>query len=90
MSAERRRALILLSEDVIAHMLDFPEDLRVAGIRDDFMRNGILVMVEGESLEPVPANAQPPWLAGAWERDAESDRMRFYVKPFDRGVITEP
>lgn len=83
MSVERRRALIFLGEDVIAHMLGFPEDLRVAGIRDDFMRNGILVMVEGESLEPVPVNAQPPWLAGAWEYDAESDHMR-YVKPFDR------
>lgn len=60
--AERRRVLAFLSAQQIETMLALPEGARMVGVRDDFMRNGVLVMVEGDTYEPVPEAANPPEL----------------------------
>ena len=57
---ERRRVLAFLSAQQIECMLALPEGARVVGVRDDFTRNGVLVMVEGDMYEPVPEAANPP------------------------------
>ncbi len=80
-STERRRALVLLDEQLIANILGLPEGVRVIGIRDDFARLGVMVMVEGDSLDPVPEGVEPPRLRGEWEYLADEQRVR-YTSPF--------
>lgn len=55
-----RRAVILLGEQHIARMLALPEGMRVLAARDDFMRNGIAVLVEGDMLEEQPEHCVLP------------------------------
>lgn len=87
MSAERRRAIVLLSEQVIAQLLELPEGTHVIGVQADFMRLGISVMIEGPTLEPVPPDCTPPQLYAGWEieydDDAEIRRMRFILPKLD-------
>lgn len=60
MTTERRRALAFLSEQQIAQVLALPEGARVIGVRDDFQRMGVLVMLEGDAYEPVSEACEPP------------------------------
>lgn len=80
---ERRRAVAFLSEQQIARMLALPEGLRVAGVRDDFVRNGVSVLVEGNALDPVPENVVPPDLLLAM-LDSSALAMRAEVSGWDR------
>jgi hypothetical protein len=43
-------------------MLALPDGLHVAAIDADFLRNGVRVLVEGDSLDVVPAGYEPPRL----------------------------
>lgn len=49
-----RRAVVHLGMDQIARMLALPEGVRAIAARDDFIRNGVAVLVEGEQLEDQP------------------------------------
>lgn len=65
--AERRRAVVRLDEQAIAHMLALPEGLRVIGVHADFHNISIMVMVEGDALAPVTEATVPPTLVGEWQ-----------------------
>jgi hypothetical protein len=60
--AERRRAVVFLGASDVARMLALPEGLHVVAIGDDFTRSGVRVLVEGESLDPVPEAVEAPRL----------------------------
>lgn len=49
-----RRAVVHLGMDRIARMLALPEGVRALAARDDFIRDGVAVLVEGEQLEDQP------------------------------------
>lgn len=49
-----RRAVVFLGTQRIARMLALPEGLRVLAARDDFQRDGVAVLVEGDALEEQP------------------------------------
>lgn len=57
---ERRRAIGFLGARDIARLLNLPDDVHVVGVRDDFIRDGVLVMLESESFDPVPVECEPP------------------------------
>ncbi len=54
-------------------------ELRPIGVQADFTRNGVLVMVEGESLEPVPEVCVPPEMPARLLSSSES-AMRAEVR----------
>lgn len=56
----RRRAVIRLTHSEIARYLDLPDGLRITGILPDPLRLDILVVVEGDGLEPVASGCEPP------------------------------
>ena len=58
----RRRAVAFLGADRIARMLALPDGLHVAAIDADFLRNGVRVLVEGESLAPTLEGVEAPRL----------------------------
>lgn len=74
-STGRRRAVVRLTEQHIAHLLQLPEGMRVLGVRDDFLSLSVLVMVEGEQLAPVADNAALPMLEWACELIEPTDFM---------------
>jgi hypothetical protein len=51
---EHRRAVVHLGTQRIARLLALPEGLRVLAARDDFIRDGVAVLVEGDALELQP------------------------------------
>jgi hypothetical protein len=53
-----------LGADTVARLLGLPEGVHVIGIREDWLRNGIMVGLESESFDPVPENAEPPNYTG--------------------------
>lgn len=57
---EHRRAVAFLSAQQVERVLSLPEGVRVVAIRDDFLRNGVLVLVQGGNLAPVPEDVTPP------------------------------
>lgn len=58
----RRTAKIELSTADIANLLGLPERYEVVAVRDSFDPVGIIVMVEGEGLEPVRPGCESPLL----------------------------
>lgn len=56
----KRRAHILLTEEMIARFFKFPEGVSVAGIRDNFLCNGVDILVEGEMFDEVAEGTMPP------------------------------
>lgn len=58
----RRRAVAFLSEHDVARMLALPEGLHVVAVGEDFLRNGIRVLVEGEALGVVDEGCEAPRL----------------------------
>jgi hypothetical protein len=63
--AGRRCAIAFLGANQVAALLGLPEGIRVVGIRDDFQRDGVLVMLEGDSLELTPPECVPPNYTGS-------------------------
>jgi hypothetical protein len=60
--AERRQAVAFLGSDDVARMLALPEGVRVVAIRDDFVRDGVRVLVEGELFDSLePGMEAPRW-----------------------------
>lgn len=57
---EHRRAVAFLSAQQVERVLSLPEGVRVVAIREDFLRNGVLVLVQGGNLAPVPEDVTPP------------------------------
>ncbi len=78
---ERRRAVVRITEQMITAMLDLPDGIRVVGVRDDFIAMGVLVMVEGDGLDPVPSGAVTPDLPGYWRWPERGGRPRFVPDP---------
>jgi len=74
---QRRRAIIILDDQLIAKILDLPEELKIVAINADSTRLAILVAVEGDTLDPVPPGAEPPLLSGSWSYDGEAQLLRF-------------
>jgi hypothetical protein len=81
---ERRRAIVLLSDEIIERILDLPDGLRIVAINADFRRMGVEVMVEGDRLDPVAPATMPPTLAGEWDWNAEAQRLR-WIPPWEGG-----
>jgi hypothetical protein len=67
--AERRRAVAFLGADQVARMLALPPGMHVMAVGDDFLRNGVRVLVEGDALDLVPEGHEAPRL-DARVRDA--------------------
>lgn len=57
-----RRAVAFLGLDHIARMLALPDGLRVIACRDDFMRDGVAVLIEGDALDEAEPGAELPRL----------------------------
>ena len=74
-----KRAIVRLSEQMIAAILELPEGVRVCGVRDDFMSMSVLVCVEGDALpvEPTPEGACAPELPVEYSYDVVEQRLRF-------------
>lgn len=63
----RPRVLVFLSETDLARLLRLPGGQYVAGVRDDFPRMGMQILVEGDGLAPVPLGTTPPEINnGRW------------------------
>ncbi|MFG1659059.1 hypothetical protein ACGFIY_21255 [Micromonospora chersina] len=75
--AEQRRALVFVSGDLLAHILDLPESIRVVSVKADWERCGVQLMVEGDGLDAVAAGMLPPALPGTWEYAGDEQRPRF-------------
>jgi hypothetical protein len=75
----RRRAIVRLSEQLLAGILDLPEGVHVVGVRDDFLSTSVLVLIEGDALdvEPTPIGCHPPDLRIDMRWDADEQRLRF-------------
>jgi hypothetical protein len=67
--AERRRAVAFLGAEQVARMLALPPGVHVVAVGDDFLRNGVRVLVEGDALDLVPEDHEAPRL-DARVRDA--------------------
>jgi hypothetical protein len=59
MAEERRRAVLFLSEDMVRAMLKLPDDVRILGIKDDFLRMGVQVLFEGNRFPTCPEGMYP-------------------------------
>lgn len=57
-----RRAIAFLGADHIARLLALPEGLHVVACRDDFMRNGVAVLIEGDALDEQEPGVELPRL----------------------------
>lgn len=60
MSGGRRRAIVFLGAQWIERMLALPEGMRVLAVRDDFLRDGVSVLVEGDMLDEQPEGVVLP------------------------------
>jgi hypothetical protein len=56
----RRAALCFLGEDILARLLSLPEGWQITGVRDDFMRNGIMIRITGPTA-PEAVEGSVPW-----------------------------
>lgn len=56
---ERRAAVMFLGEDVLARLLRLPAGWRIAGVRDDFLRNGVMLRLTGPTAPLVPEGGEP-------------------------------
>ncbi len=57
-----RRAIAFLGHAQIARMLALPDGLRAIACRDDFLRDGVAVLVEGDALDDQPDGVELPRL----------------------------
>lgn len=57
-----RRAIAFLGMPQIARMLALPEGLRAIPCRDDFLRDGVAVLIEGDALDDQPDGVELPRL----------------------------
>jgi hypothetical protein len=60
--SEHRRAVAFLSRQDVDAFLQLPDGVRAVAMRDDFLRDGVAVLVEGPSLDPVPEAVALPSL----------------------------
>lgn len=74
----RRRAIVFVPGDVLRHLVGLPDTLDVVSVRDDWLRNGVSLAVEGDGLEVVHPQCEPPNLSGTWEVDG-TGRPRFVL-----------
>ena len=82
--AERRRAVIPVPQRIFEELIQLPPGFTIVGVRDDWTRNGVLVLVEGEQLAPVPDEVETPRLfGGTWRY--EDGRMYWTPPPEVRG-----
>jgi len=56
----RNYKVLVLTEELISILLDLPPDTSVQGVRDDFMRNAVLVRLHNERFEEVAEGTEPP------------------------------
>lgn len=77
--ADRKRAIVVLTEGMIASIFELPNGVRVAGVHADFLRRAVLVMIEGDALdiEPTPPGAEALQLPVELRYDADEQRIRF-------------
>lgn len=80
---ERRRAVAFLGLGQIARILALPDGLRVVACRDDFLRDGVAVLIEGDALDPQPEAAELPRIP-AKLLDRTELAMRAEVSGWDR------
>ena len=59
MAAPRRAAVLFIGEDQIAALLRLPEGWSIAGVRDDFLRNGVMVRIVGDALPTCAPGSEP-------------------------------
>jgi len=57
---KHNRALLVLDEEALHMILHLPDGVRIVGVRDDFMHNGVMVMLEGDYF-PTTAEGTEPW-----------------------------
>lgn len=74
----RRVAVVNITEQMIASMLDLPEGVRVIGVRDNFLTMSVHVMLEGDALPERDPSTYPVQLGVAWDHGAVKG-LRFRV-----------
>ena len=72
-----RYAIVHLSRQELEQLLQLPAGLRIVGVRDDWARIGVRIMVEGEALEPVDKRMEPPTLHGTWHYNTGTGTLRW-------------
>lgn len=80
---DRRRAIVFVGEDVLCRILDLPPSLRIIGVKADWERMGVQIMVEGDDLDVVHPGTEPPTLPGSWEFVGDDHRPRFVPEPIE-------
>jgi hypothetical protein len=65
----KRRAIVQLSQQDLERLLQLPDGMTIVGVRDDWARFGVRVLIEGGFLDEVPEEVEPPVLHGTWTRN---------------------
>lgn len=55
----KRAAVLFIPESILAAMLRLPDGWSIGGIRDDFLRQGVVVQVTGPDLPEIPPGMEP-------------------------------
>ena len=98
MSDYRRTALVRITPDTIANMLDLPEGVHVVGVTADFPTTSLVVMLQSDRFPEVDSNAEPPIIGSSMTTkiitpasgSSESPKDGPFVKPYFRIEVTLP
>lgn len=62
--SERRHVKTHLSLRLLASFLDIPDDVRVVRVLSSQDPDGLTLVLESDRFEPVPDNAESPFVSG--------------------------
>jgi hypothetical protein len=72
---QQRRMLLQLDEEAIRAMLQLPIDVHIVGIRDNFRRNAIEVLLISDRFDVVAAGCEAPLAHVRYEYNPLSRRL---------------
>lgn len=64
-----RRAIIQITEQDAAGLLDLPDGYQVHHIGADWLRSSVVILVSSDALDRVHPGCEPPLLHGAFSRE---------------------
>lgn len=69
----RRRAVLHVGSEQLAMLLNLPDDVTVAGLSVDWVRDSVAFALDSDRFEPVPECAEAPVLIAELAVDVEDD-----------------
>lgn len=67
----KNQALVMIYEEQLAKLLRLPEGQRVIAVSSDFTRSSVVLLIEGDGLDPVPEGEQRPRIIAGDQLDLE-------------------